>query len=80
MPALPAVKQDYGYRRKRPDKVHAEKGCGHWRHCLAGRGIRVCLARRRVESSERLGRVGYVVARSPARLACCRKPTSRYER
>jgi hypothetical protein len=56
--ALPAVKQRYGYRRKRPGKVHADKGYDYprCRRFLSGRGSRVRIARRRVESSQRRGR------------------------
>jgi IS5 family transposase len=61
--ALPAVKQRHGYRRKRPDRVHADKGddFARCRRFLAGRGTRVRIAMRKVESSERLGRHRWVV-------------------
>ena len=80
--ALPAVKQQYGYRRKRPDKVHADKAYDipRCRQFLVRRGIRVRIARKGVESSERLGRHRWVVERSLAWLARYRKLTIRYER
>lgn len=80
--ALPAVKQRYGYRRKRPDKVHADKGYDfpRCRRFLSGRGILVRIARRGVESSARLGEHRWVVERSLAWLARFRKLTIRYER
>ena len=80
--ALPAVKQRHGYRRKRPDKLHADKGYDfpRCRRFLSGRGIRVGIARRKLESSEKLGRHRWVVERSLAWLARYRKLTIRYER
>jgi transposase len=76
------VKQPFGYRRKRPDKVHADKGYDHprCRRFLRQRGIGVRIARRGRESSERLGRHRWVVERSLAWLARYRKLTIRYER
>ena len=80
--ALPRVKQRDGYRRKRPDKVHADKGYDipRCRQFLSGRGIWVRIARKQVESSQHLGRHRYVVERSLAWLARYRKRTIRYER
>jgi transposase len=80
--ALPAVKQPAGYRRKRPDKVHADKGYDHprCRAFLGRRGIRVRIARRGVASSDKRGRHRWVVERSLAWLARFRKLTIRYER
>jgi transposase len=82
MAALPAVKQPFGYRRKRPDKVHADKASDQprCRRFLAQRGIRARIARRGVESSAKLGRQRWVVERSLAWLARYRKLTIRYER
>jgi transposase len=80
--ALPAVKQPFGYRRKRPDKVHADKAYDQprCRQFLARRGIRVRIARRGVESSAKLGRHRWAVERSLAWLVTYRKLTIRYER
>jgi IS5 family transposase len=80
--ALPAVQQRAGYRRKRPDKVHADKGYDQprCRAFLGRRGIRVRIARRGVASSDKRGRHRWVVERSLAWLARFRKLTIRYER
>jgi hypothetical protein len=52
------VKGRRGRLRKRPDKLHADKGYEYprCRRFLGKRGIKVRMARRGVESSERLGR------------------------
>jgi IS5 family transposase len=62
--------------------VHADKGYDflRCRQFLSRRGIRVRIARRKVESSQRLGRHRWVVERSPAWLSRYRKLTIRYER
>ncbi len=66
---LPAVRTPRGQRRSRPGKVCADKAYDH-RHCrhyLAARRIASRIARRRVESSTRLGRQRWKLERS---LAC----------
>ena len=80
--ALPAVKQPFGYRRKRPDKVHADKGYAipRCRQFLSRRGIRVRIARRGIESNQKLGRHRWRVEGALAWLARYRKLTIRYER
>lgn len=57
------VKGERGRPRKRPDKLHADKGYDYprCRRFLQKRGIKVRIARRGVESSERLGRFRWVV-------------------
>ena len=62
--------------------MHADKGYDftRCRQFLSRRGIRVRIARRKVESSERLRRHRSVVERSLAWLARYRKLTIRYER
>jgi hypothetical protein len=63
----PAVLTPSGRRRCRPEKVHANKGYGA-RHCrayLRRRRIRGRIARRGIESSERLGQQRWPVERSP---------------
>lgn len=47
---------------------------------LHGRGITHRIARRGVESSQRLGRHRWTIERAMARLACCRRLHRRYER
>jgi transposase len=79
---LPAVRTPAGRRRRRPGKVHADKAYDH-RRCrgyLSGRGIRVRIARRGIESSQRLGRHRWKAERSTAWLAGCRRLRIRYER
>lgn len=65
--AAPAVKTPGpGRPRRRPDKMHADKGYDH-RRCRASlhrRGIKVRIARRGVDSKDKLGRHRYVVERS----------------
>ena len=71
-----------GRPRKRPDKLHADKGYDHQRcrrECRA-RGIKPRIARRGVESSAHLGRHRWVVERSFAWLARFRRLSIRYER
>jgi IS5 family transposase len=79
--ALPAVKQRYGYRPKRPDKVHADKGYdfSRCRRFLSQRGIRVRIHAAR-SSPARSWDASLVVERSLAWLAKYRKLTIRYER
>jgi transposase len=79
---IPAVATPAGGRRRRPDKVHADKGYGY-RHCrgyLTRRGIKVRIARRDLESSERLGRHRWKAERTIAWLFGCRRLRVRYDR
>ena len=71
-----------GRRRKRPKKLHADKGYDfpRCRKALRKRGITPRTARRGIESSERLGRHRWVVERTLAWLAKYRRLTIRYER
>lgn len=80
--AIPPVKTARGGRRKRPEKVHADKGYDipRCRRFLHRRGIKCRIARKGIESSERLGRYRWVVERSLAWLAKYRRLTIRYER
>lgn len=76
------IKGARGRPRKRPDKLHADKGYDYprCRQFLRKRGIKVRIARRGVESSERLGRWRWVVERTLSWIACCRRLVVRYER
>ena len=76
------VKGRTGRPRKRPEKLHADKGYDfpRCRQALRKRGIKARIARRSVESSERLGRHRWVVERTLAWLARYRRLTVRYER
>jgi IS5 family transposase len=71
-----------GRPRVRPEKLHADKGYDfpRCRRYLRRRGITCRIARRGVESSEKLGRHRWVVERTLAWLARFRRLTIRYER
>jgi transposase len=71
-----------GRPRKRPAKLHADKGYDfpEKRRALRRRGITPRIARRGVESSERLGRYRWVVERTHAWVITFRKLTVRYDR
>ena len=83
--AVPPVKVPRGRPgrpRQRPVKLHGDKGYDYPRCRLAlrRRGITPRIARRGVESSQRLGRHRYVVERSLAWLVGYRRLRVRYER
>jgi transposase len=80
--AVPSIKQLSGQRRKRPAKLHADKAYDipRCRQALTRRHIRVRIARKGVDSSQRLGRHRWVVERTLAWLARYRRLTIRYER
>ena len=71
-----------GRPRKRPKKLHADKAydSAPLRAELRRRGITPRIARKGVESSERLGRYRWVVERTGAWLNCYRRLRIRYER
>ena len=71
-----------GRPRRRPDKLHADKGYDYprCRRYLHRRGIGVRIARRGIEDSNRLGRVRWVVERTMAWLLGYRRLGLRYER
>ena len=80
--AIPAIRSARGPRRRRPDKLHADKGYDypHLRAWLRDRRITPRIARRGIETSERLGRHRWVIERSFAWLTGYRRLTLRYER
>ena len=83
--AVPAVKGPRGHPgrpRKRPAKLHLDKGYDYprCRRALRRRKITPRIARRGIESSGRLGRHRYVVERSLAWLVGYRRLQVRYER
>ena len=82
MQAIPAVRSRRGPRRRRPGKLHADKGYDyqHLRAWLRQRRIVPRIARRGVETSTRLGRHRWIVERSIAWLSGYRRLTIRYER
>jgi transposase len=71
-----------GHPRRRPAKLHADKGYASRanRRALRQRGIQPRIARKDVESSTRLGRHRWVVERSFAWLHRFRRLLTRYER
>jgi len=80
--ALPAVAGRCGRPRRWPDKLHADKGYdfARCRNHLRRRGIKVRIARKGVESRERLGRHRWVVERTHSWLAAFGKLRIRFER
>lgn len=79
---IPPIHSRRGPRRRKPGKLHGDKGYDyrHLRQWFRSRGITHRLARRGVESSTHLGRHRWVVERSVAWLAGCRRLHRRYER
>lgn len=80
--AVPPIHRSKGRPRKRPDKLHADKGYDfpHCRKACTSRGIKHRIARRGVESSQKLGKHRWVVERTHAWLNKFRRLTIRYER
>jgi IS5 family transposase len=83
--AVPAVKGPRGRPgrpRRRPAKLHGDKGYDYprCRSTLRRRGITPRIARRGIDSSQRLGRHRYVVERSLAWLVGSRRLQVRDER
>jgi transposase len=80
--AIPAIRSRRGPRRRRPDKLHADKAYDseELRGWVREWGIGVRIARKGVESSDRLGRHRWVIERSIAWLFGYRRLTIRYER
>lgn len=80
--AIPPIRRPRGRPRRRPGKLHADKGYDYprCRRALHRRGIQVRIARRGIESKETLGRHRWVVERTIAWLNRCRRLAIRYER
>jgi transposase len=80
--AVPPVHQGRGRPCRRPAKLHADKGYDfpHCRRALRRRSIQPRIARRGVDSSERLGRHRWVIERTLAWFSRFRRLTVRYER
>ena len=76
------VKGSKGRPRKRPAKLHADKGYDYprCRRFLRKRGIKARIARRGIESGQKLGRYRWTVERTFAWLSYFRRLTVRYER
>ena len=79
---IAAIRRSRGRPRKRPEKLHADKGYDfpRCRKALRKRGVKARIARRGVESSERLGRHRWVVERTLSWLKRFRRLKVRYER
>ncbi|GAA1375579.1 hypothetical protein GCM10009612_72560 [Streptomyces beijiangensis] len=82
MRGIPPIRSHYGLRRRRPAKLHADKGCDfdHLRGWLRRRQIVPRIARRGIEPSDRLGRHRWVVERTMSWLNGCRRLHCCYER
>jgi IS5 family transposase len=80
--AIPVIEGLKGRPRKRPLKLHADKGYGYqrFRAHLRQRGVASRIARRSVESSERLGKHRWVVERTHSWFAGFGKLRIRFER
>ena len=79
---IPPIRSRRGPRRRKPGKLHGDKGYDyrHLRRWLRSRGIAHRIARKGIESSQRLGRHRWVVERSVSWLSGCRRLHRRYER
>jgi transposase len=79
---IPPIRSCRGPRRRRPGKLHVDKGYDYdgLRRWLRSRGLTPRIARKGVESSQRLGRHRWVVERTVSWLAGCRRLHRRYER
>jgi transposase len=82
IPALRLPNRRRGRPRKRPIKLHADKGYDYprCRRVLRARGITPRIARLGIESSKRLGRYRWVVERTLSWLNRYRRLKVRYER
>jgi transposase len=78
---VPPIRTPAGRRRRRPSKVHADKGYdSHANRAWLRRGITARIARRGIESSVRLGRHRWRVQRSLSWLSCFRRLQLRWDR
>ncbi len=80
--SIPPIRRPSGQRRKRPAKLHADKAYDipRCRQALSRRHIMIRIARKGIESSQKLGRHRWVVERTLAWLSQFRRLTIRYER
>jgi hypothetical protein len=79
--AIPAVRSRRGPRRQRPDKLRADKAyeCAALRVWLRARRIVLRIARKGIDTSERLGRHRWKIERTISWLFGYRRLTVRYE-
>jgi transposase len=82
IPPIIGPRGEPGRPRKRPAKLHADKAydSSALRRALRARSVTPRIARRGIDSSERLGRYRWVVERSLSWLLGCRRLGVRYER
>uniref|UniRef100_J2JQH5 IS transposase n=1 Tax=Streptomyces auratus AGR0001 TaxID=1160718 RepID=J2JQH5_9ACTN len=78
---IPPIRSRRGRRRRRPGKLHADKGYDydHLRRWLRKRGITHRIARKGIESSTGLGRHRWTVERTMSWLAGCGRLHRRYD-
>ena len=79
---IPAIRSPRGPRRRQPGKLHADKGydAEDLRAECRRRGIAPRIARRGIESSERLGRWRWKIERTLSWVMGYRRLAIRYER
>jgi transposase len=79
---IPPSRRPRGRPRRRPDKVHADKAYDTppCRAALRQRRIKIRIARKGIESSERLGRHRWVAERTLSWISDFRRLAIRYER
>lgn len=80
--AIPPIRGRRGRPRRRPEKAYLDKGYDfpRCRRALSKRNIIPRIARRGIESKERLGRHRWVVERTLSWLHAFRRLRIRYER
>ena len=80
--AIRPIRQAVGRPRKRPAKLHADKGYDYerCRKVLRKRRIGDRIARKGIETSQKLGRHRWVVERTIAWFSRFRRLTIRYDR
>jgi transposase len=81
-PAVRGRRGHSGRPRRRPDKLHADKGYDYprCRAYLTRRGIKDRIARRGIEDKAKLGRVRWVVERTISWLLRFKRLALRYDR
>ncbi|MGW4720368.1 IS5 family transposase [Nocardia sp. NPDC004260] len=80
--AIPATRSRRGPRRRKPGKLHADKAydTAELRQWVRNRGIGVRIARKGIESSQRLGRHRWVIERTISWLTGYHRLSIRYDR
>jgi transposase len=81
-PAVRGRRNRSGRPRRRPEKLHADKGYDYprCRRYLSRRGIKVRIARRGIEDKTKLGRVRWVSERTISWLLRFKRLGLRYDR